>query len=197
MNAVRDVTASDADPLSAVLGRAFADDPVWQWMFPRHPERMAGLFATLLHHAHLPNGVSELAEHDGQVLAGALWDPPGRWKISMTTQLRQLPGLMRMLGPRTYAVLRGLGAIERVHPVEPHWYLAVLGTDPPAQGNGLGSALLRSRLARCDDGRFPAYLESSKDTNIPYYERFGFRVTGEMRLPGNGPSVWSMWRNPR
>ena len=197
MNAVRDVTAADADPLAAVLGRAFADDPVWQWMFPRRPERMAVMFAMLLHHAHLPNGVSELAERNGRVLAGALWDPPGRWRISASAQIRQLPSLLRVLGGRTFAVLRGLGEIERAHPIEPHWYLAVLGTDPRAQGNGLGSALLRSRLNRCDDRRFPAYLESSKESNIPYYERFAFRVTGEIRLPGGGPRVWAMWRDPQ
>jgi ribosomal protein S18 acetylase RimI-like enzyme len=196
MSAVRDVTITDTDQLSGVLGRAFADDPVWQWMFPQHPERMALLFAMLLRHAHLPHGGSEVAEDGGRILAGALWDPPGRWKISLAAQLRQAPGLLRVLGRRTFTVLRGLGDIERSHPVQPHWYLAVLGTDPGAQGRGLGSALLRSRLSRCDARRLPVYLESSKESNVPYYERFGFRVTGEACLPG-GPSVWPMWRDPR
>jgi GNAT superfamily N-acetyltransferase len=197
VNGVRDVTAADADTLAAVLGRAFASDPVWQWMFPRHPERMSAMFATLLRHAHLPNGVSELAEQDGRIMAGALWDPPGRWRISLAAQLRQFPGLVRMLGGRTFTVLRGLGEVERAHPVEPHWYLAVLGTEPLAQGHGLGSALLRSRLTRCDERRFPAYLESSKEHNVPYYERFGFRMTGEIQMPGGGPPLWPMWRNPQ
>jgi ribosomal protein S18 acetylase RimI-like enzyme len=196
-NAVRDAVADDAGPLGAVLGRAFADDPVWQWMFPRHPERMGSMFVMLLRHAHLPNGVSELAEQDGRIMAGAMWDPPGRWRISLATQLRQLPGLVRVLGGRTLTVLRGLGEVERAHPIEPHWYLAVLGTEPQAQGLGLGSALLRSRLTRCDERRFPAYLESSKESNVPYYERFGFRVTGEIRMPGDGPRLWPMWRNPQ
>jgi GNAT superfamily N-acetyltransferase len=197
MNAVRDVMAADTDILAAVLSRAFADDPVWRWMFPRRPERMAGMFAMPLRNARLPNGVSELAEQDGRVVAGALWDPPGRWKTSTATQLRQFPSLVRLLGSRTFTVLRGLGEIERMHPIEPHWYLAVLGTDPPAQGRGLGTALLWSRLNRCDDQRFPAYLESSKERNIPYYERFGFTVTGEISLPDGGPRVWPMWRNPQ
>jgi GNAT superfamily N-acetyltransferase len=196
MNAVRDVTAIDTDPLAAVLGRAFADDPVWRWMFPRHPERMAAMFGMLLRHAHLPNGVNELAEQDGRILAGALWDPPGRWRISVITQLRQFPGLLRVMGNRTFAVLRGLADVERAHPVEPHWYLAILGTEPSAQGHGLGSMLLRSRLNRCDERRVPVYLESSKEDNVPYYERFGFRVTGELSLPG-GPRLWPMWRDPQ
>ncbi len=195
MTTIRAATRDDIAALSAVLGRAFADDPVWRWMFPRHPDRMARMFALLLGQARLSNGASEVAADGTAVLAGALWDPPGRWKVPLATQVRQFPALVRVLGSRTVPVLRGLGEIERLHPRRPHWYLGVLGTDPPAQGRGLGSALLASRLSRCDDDRVPAYLESSKECNIPYYERFGFRVTGELRLRG-GPPVWPMWREP-
>ena len=55
---------------------------------------------------------------------------------------------------------------------------------------------MRSRLARCDAARLPAYLESSKERNVPFYERHGFRVTGELTIPGGGPTLWLMWRNP-
>ena len=52
-------------------------------------------------------------------------------------------------------------------------------------------------LERCDDEGVPAYLESSKEKNVPYYERHGFRVTGELRLPKDGPPLWAMWRDPK
>jgi hypothetical protein len=42
----------------------------------------------------------------------------------------------------------------------------------------------------------PAYLESSKESNVGYYETFGFAVTREIRIPG-GPALWPMWRPPR
>jgi GNAT superfamily N-acetyltransferase len=71
-----------------------------------------------------------------------------------------------------------------------------LGTDPAAQGQGVGAALLAPILARCDAEGIPAYLESSKDRNVPYYQRFGFEVTGEIQLRG-GPKVWPMWRTPQ
>jgi hypothetical protein len=54
-----------------------------------------------------------------------------------------------------------------------------------------------SRLDRCDAEYAPAYLESSNPDNIPYYQRFGFEVTGELALPEGGPSLWPMWRAPR
>ena len=43
----------------------------------------------------------------------------------------------------------------------------------------------------------PAYLESTKPENVPYYQRFGFTVTGEIVLPDGGPTMWAMWRPPR
>ena len=87
--------------------------------------------------------------------------------------------------------------IKTVHPEEPHWYLAVIGSDPTVRGAGLGHALMRSRLDRVDAEHAPAYLESSNIANAPHYSRFGFEVTGEIVLPDGGPTLWSMWRAPR
>ncbi|WP_143860746.1 GNAT family N-acetyltransferase, partial [Nocardia cerradoensis] len=78
---------------------------------------------------------------------------------------------------------RAVVDVPVAHPREPHWYLAVLGTLPGVRGQGYGQALMRSRLDRCDAEGIPAYLESSKPQNVPYYERFGFDVTGTLAAP--------------
>ncbi|MEV4256299.1 GNAT family N-acetyltransferase [Spirillospora sp. NPDC049652] len=186
--------------MAAVLARAFADDPVWSWMLPdeaSRPRRLEAAFTILLREVHLGHGASEHAGRYGGIEAAALWDPPGRWRTPLSVQARQAVPLMRAFGRRLPVALRALGRVESHHPEEPHWYLAFLGTDPQAQGSGLGTALMRSRLRRCDESRTAAYLESSKESNVPYYEKFGFRVTKELRLPGDGaPPVWLMWRDP-
>lgn len=196
---VRVAGDADAAPLAGVLGRAFDDDPVWRWLLPddaSRVRRMTALFDILLRRVHLPHGATETTGREGAAEAAALWDPPGLWSVPLRLQAAYAVPLLRILGTRTPATLRTLSAIEKHHPREPHWYLAVLGTDPPAQGNGLGASLLRSRLDRCDAEGLPAYLESSKEQNVPYYERFGFRVTRELPLPGQGcPPVWLMWRD--
>jgi len=87
--------------------------------------------------------------------------------------------------------------IDSLHPREPHWYLATLGTDPRFQGTGVGSALLASTLARVDEEGTPAYLESSKARNVPLYARFGFEVIEELRSKAGRPPMWRMWREPR
>jgi len=60
----------------------------------------------------------------------------------------------------------------------------------------MAPALMAPVLEQCDAEGVPAYLESSKESNIPFYERHGFKVTGEVKVK-NGPSLWPMWRDPQ
>jgi GNAT superfamily N-acetyltransferase len=126
----------------------------------------------------------------------ALWVPPYPQLATLRERLGMAARWYTALGRRAGEVGGQLARIERAHPLEPHWYLAVLGTDPRHQGRGVGSALLAPVLARCDADRVPAYLESSKRTNVPFYERHGFRVLGELAIRG-GPVIWRMQREAR
>jgi len=85
---------------------------------------------------------------------------------------------------------------EKIHPKEPHYYLLAIGVDPDRQGHGVGSSLLAPMAERCDREHIGAYLESSKERDVPLYERFGFKVREVVELPGGGPRIWPMWRDP-
>lgn len=200
---VRPAARADVRRLSATLGRAFYDDPVAMWMLPAERSRTARLskfFAAMTRHHHLAGGGVDVASEGASIGAAALWDPPNRWQHSPGEQLRMLPSFIIGFGLRP-AIARKLNELlklmKREHPEEPHWYLATIGSDTTVRGRGFGQALMRSRLDRCDAEHAPAYLESSKPQNIPYYERFGFTVTGEIGIPGGGPTLWPMWRAPR
>ena len=198
---VRDAVRADAPTMSGVLVRAFDADPVMTWMFADaerrrriYPRMMTGL----IRHTYLYRGGCQVAGQDGVLQGVALWIPPGRAKLPLWRQLLAAPTMIANAGPAQFVRISRRGArldavLKAAHPEEPHWYLAVLGTEPSAQGTGVGGALLRSRLAECDrDGR-PAYLECI-DGNVPIYERFGFKVISDIQIPDGGPMLRGMWR---
>lgn len=194
---VRVATEADLPGLARSLALAFETDPLIRFLFgdrPPRPNRFSERFFLREGARHLRHGHVYTVEGGG---AGAYWDPPGHWRTPASHILRSAPLLLRGMGRRALPALRGLTRIEAAHATHPpHWYLAVLGTEPDCQGRGLGSALLAPVLARCDEDGTGAYLESSKEANIPFYERHGFEVVGRVEFPG-GPPVWPMWRDPR
>lgn len=197
MTQVRKATYADVDVVSRSLARAFEDDPVMEWLFPlsvrNRLDRLRRFFTLDMAKWNLRHDETWTTP---ELTGGALWAPPGKWKLSTADVMRSMPTMARLLGPRLPVALQGLNQVERNHPHEPHYYLAILGTDPAHQGKGVGGALLAPVLDRCDAEGLGAYLESSKERNVPYYRRFGFEVTKELPLP-KGPPVWLMWRDPQ
>ena len=189
---VRTATQDDAKALSQAMARAFEDDPVMSWLYPGL-RRLESFFLNFELKLHLGHG--SVFTTDG-IAGGAIWAPPGKWRTSVPDVIRVAPALLRATGTRLRRALGTMSAVESKHPKEPHWYLAALGTEPSQQGKGVGGALMGPILERCDSEGVPAYLESSKEGNIPFYRRYGFEVTGEIQLP-KGPTVWPMWRDPQ
>jgi len=187
---IRQARPDEARALAPMFARAFLDDPVASWALPSARRREAQLrrFYTVRLATLLPEELSFCSEdHSG----AALWAPPDRWREPPSELLRY-----RIFTRSLARFLIGGRAIEQAHPREPHYYLFSVAVDPAAQGRGLGGALMRPMLERCDAEGVPAYLESSKERNLPLYERHGFQVTRVLEL-FRGPPLWLMWREPR
>ena len=196
---IRPATAADWPELGDVLGRAFHDDPVMSFVIRRRPlVPRASLLLGMMARLHLDTDTVDVAvdPDSGAIVGAAVWAPPDHWRIPISAYVRNLGTVLRSIGVGGLPRVTVLSQVERRHPREPHQYLAILGTDPAHQGRGVGAALLRPVLDRCDEEGLPAYLESSKLSNVPYYARFGFDVTRELTLTG-GPTMYLMWREPR
>jgi GNAT superfamily N-acetyltransferase len=195
---VRPGTESDHEAAAECLALAFADDPAWAHLIPgsaeARAERLLGYFA-----AEIANLVPEYRElwvaEDGS--GAAVWGRPGRWRVPIRRELRELRAMARVFGPRLpQALWTGL-RFERRHPRDPaHWYLNYLGVEPRRQGRGLGGALMAPVLALCDREGTGAYLEASTERNRILYERHGFALTGTFPMPPGGPPIREMWREP-
>ena len=193
---MRPAVAGDIPSLVSMLVRAFADDPVANFMFAGDARRRHGLhafFTSQLRHEYLPHGhVYTTADGDG----AALWGPPDVARNGLKELLHLLPAAPFLVSAHAHRALGLLFEVDGLRPKEPHWYLATLGTEPSRQGQGVGSALLGSVLDRVDESGRPAYLESSKARNVPFYARFGFEVVEEL-AKADTPTIWRMWREPR
>lgn len=195
MEPTRQAERSDVPALAASLGLAFEDDPIWRWAVKprsRFAHRLGALIGIEIGFM-LERGEVWMS---ADASSAAVWAAPGRWKVPTSAYAPHAITALRAAGVRSVRSLSMLSRLEKHHPEEPHWYLALLGTAPSAQGRGLGSAVLEPVLARCDDDGVGAYLESSKEANIPFYSRHGFEVIDEVTPTPGCPPLWTMWREP-
>jgi ribosomal protein S18 acetylase RimI-like enzyme len=182
----------ERDPVMDILALAFSSDPAVRYMFPTAAGYLASFkrLATAMAGSALAAGTAWVADCGA---AAALWLAPG-----VEGDGEAIGALIGETVPEDkQAVLGQLGELMgQFHPAEPHWYLSMIGVDPSRQGQGLGAALLKEGLHRCDADGLPAYLESSSPKNVPLYERHGFEVIGLIK-PGDHPGLIPMYRPAR
>jgi ribosomal protein S18 acetylase RimI-like enzyme len=178
------------------LTSAFAEDPAMMHVEPdasRRPASVARLMRFELDRVLALDGV---VHADPQGRGAALWTPPpGHQMESGVASLRTAARFVGVKRTRLVRALRLYGPVGARHPKdEPHWYLAVLGVDASAQGEGLGQRLITPILDRCDEEALPAYLETMNEANLAWYARFGFEVTDEVHA---SIPAWFLTRRPR
>jgi ribosomal protein S18 acetylase RimI-like enzyme len=183
---------ADMEPLISVMVLAFAADPVARWMY-RDPQRYLACFGRFIG-AFAGRAFSTGTAWciDGN-LGGALWLPPG-----VKPDEQAVAAILDESVPRDVLadVNAMFGEMAAYHPREPHWYLPTIGVEPDLHRRGLGSALLREALKRCDQEHKPTYLESSNPANTALYQRHGFVALGVIRAAQSPPMV-PMMRDAR
>ena len=196
------VRAGQERAAAEAIAAGHADYPAFRHVFPdprRRARALRPFFETTIRDA-VPFGNVFAATAGSQVAAVAVWLPPGAFPWTTWRKVRATPAFMRVLlaDPRAFATFVRYGAnAERVHPVEPHWYLVVLSVRPEFKRRGLGSRVVEPALERADQAGLPCYLETSDPANVPFYERFGFLVSDDsLALVPEGPTHVAMRRPP-
>lgn len=175
------------------IAAGFGDNEIWVWMVPRDRLRGPGLrryYRVVLRKIFEPMGQCWVS---GDRMGAAIWNPPERWQLTKREQRAELRAMLPWLSGGLTKGQRIEALMKEHHPREPHWYLHTLSIDPRRQRMGYGSALIEPGLARADRERLPCYLETQRESNIPFYARFGFELQRQISLP-ESPPLWTMWR---
>jgi len=189
---IRSATSDEIPRAVAAIVAAFLTDPPARFAWPSVHDYLLAM----------PVATGEFAGSSFQhgtayvsvdFCGAALWLPPG-----VAPNGQALEKVFRDTAKPEHMddLLATFEKMEKSHPREAHWYLPQIGVEPNAQGKGIGAALMRHALARCDEERSLAYLEASKTQNIPFYQHHGFEVIGQIQV-GSAPLVTPMLRKPR
>jgi GNAT superfamily N-acetyltransferase len=187
---------ADADTLSDLIAKAFLYLPPSRWLIGDPAARRAvfpSYFRIYVEHA-LATGIVHTTP--GRT-AAALWlpvsargpAPPARYDARLAAAT----------GRWHTAFTAFDTALESHHPAgAAHHHLALLAVHPDHQGQGTGSLLLAAHHAALDHAGIPAYLEAATVRTRRLYARHGYllRADAPIRLPGDGPLMWPMWREP-
>lgn len=200
-SSVTSLNGSDVNAAGDLLARAFFDDPVVAWMLPDETKRTRALpwVMRLATRYGFRYGTVDITS--GNLDGVGLWLPPESPRIDTLRIIRT--GIL--LAPLKFGLaafgryMKWSNFSEHLHKRDMpprHWYLPLIGVDPPQQGHGTGGKLMQPALARADSDRLPCYLENTKERNLPFYGSHGFEVVHEIDVPDGGPTIWTMKREP-
>jgi len=189
--------ATPSDPPHALpcLVDAFAADPITGFLLQAGPDYRARLtqFFSLLMGARMALGMPVLVGKDAAGVQGAA--------MGYTTARPAWPAGFAADWERFEANIPGFGErlahyeeiADKSMPAAPHYYLGVIGTRPNMQGQGLGGRLLKSfcDLSAADGLSGGVYLETANPSNVRFYERAGFVVSGQGSL--GDATLWCMF----
>lgn len=193
------LTRKDLDAGVAVLGRAFTEYELLQYYFQDEMERhaVAVTFGLVALSVCLKYG--EVYASSAKMEGVSAWLPPGKapfggWQIIRSVPLSVLFRFGRQGASRMQAYGRYIDNLHRKLVPYPHWYLQIIGVDPKYQGQGFSSQLVRPMLECIDREHLPCFLETNTKKNVAIYQRFGFGVVSEDKVPGTELTSFAMLR---
>lgn len=182
---------AETDVRARALVSAFVDDAVSRWLVPDADAReqvYLDWFCLVVEHADRVGAVKAGESVVEVWLRGTEGEPP---RMLDDAGERRMAEVAAPFLDRVGALSELTGAR---HPVEAHWYLALIGVAPHRQRTGVGTAALTASLREYDRAGLPTYLEASSLASRALYARLGFADLGSpIELPG-GPNLYPMWR---
>ncbi len=179
---------ADREDIVDVLVGAFADYPVMRYVlsatevdYPEALRALVGLFVDL----RLDRGSPVLGVRSGSdLVAAALVDEPDPGPVP-SSPLDPEGDVWAVLGPEAHRRMESFEE-ESAHlePEIPHYFVGMIGVRATQRGEGHARRLLGEveRMSAEDPRSRAVSLSTEQETNLAFYERLGYRVTGEAKL---------------
>jgi GNAT superfamily N-acetyltransferase len=196
---VRELREADLSSAVGIVARGMRDNPLHVAALGEDAEirgqRLIRMFTVALPLIFSKGFV--LGAFDGGTLTGiAGMVAPGQCQPSFMEKLAFMPRLVPAVGGGAFArVGRWMGIWAQHDLRQPHWHLGPVAVDAHLQGTGIGSMLMKEYCARLDRAHVAGYLETDKESNVRFYERFGFQTVATAPVL-NTPN-WFMKRDAK
>ena len=191
----------------SVLTDAFHDYPVMQYVlgpdtpdagapYPVRLHRLIQLFAS--GRAYRQDPMLGIRDDRGVMIGAAVMtqpnppEPPPAF-VALRESIWAELGSAARTRYDTYAAAANFFAA-----MGPHHHLNMIGVRRASQGSGVARELLAAvhDLAAADPGSSGVSLTTERSENVAFYEHFGYRVVGHVRVAA-GLQTWGLFRDQR
>ncbi|KTD07620.1 GNAT family N-acetyltransferase [Legionella jamestowniensis] len=195
--AVRSLQPDDLATAVATLTKAFAKDPVMQWIFGEDYQLKApAMFEAITRYCMLYGKAFCTTGMEAVALRKCPTDKKFSWWKAFRAGFFTLPKAMGNKAFKRLMLFDDLTQKERKKHMgnNSFWYCWCLATQPDYQGKGYGTALMNYTFDLAKQSGFPCYLETATAKNQALYEKNGYVKLSEFYLPDNEVKIISMLR---
>jgi len=178
-----------------VLANAFSKEIMWQKIFNDENKnriltevmvRFCLKYGSVLSTSDNLEGIMALAPYDKEM---TFWRIIRSGAFFLSLKISSEAKKMEVLNSAVEEAKKSLS-------LESHIHLLIMGVSQEFQRKGFGGKLLRALIEKAETEKKPIYLETQKEDNINFYEKYGFSVKKKIMLPEplNLP-MWLMLRD--
>jgi len=173
-----------------VLTNAFSKESMWKEVFTDEEKnriltevmvRFCLKYGIVLSTSENLEGVMAIAPHDKDMTT---WTIIRSGAFFLSMKIADEAKKMEVLNSAVEEAKKSLNLGSYIH-------LLMMGVSQEFQGKGFGGKLLRALIEKAETEKKTIYLETQKENNVNFYEKYGFSVKKKIILPE--PLNLPMW----
>ncbi|WP_058306149.1 GNAT family N-acetyltransferase [Gracilibacillus massiliensis] len=172
-----------------LLSSAFEHDPMFVH-FLSNKKTSKKLITFIIKQNRLLDGLALTDDKSVPSYVAIVDRPKNLRNVSIWAKVKLNIEMFLLLFQLPFHVLRFLTKYQKatfsVAPNQPHYYLTMIGVDPPHQGKGIGIKVLREihKIAESSQPAYPVALDTENPQNIAFYERVGYGLMDTKTIDG-------------